>query len=223
MMVAGLAHDLRNPLAVISSCSQYCLEHESLPPVTRENIQMIWENSKKVSNLLNQFLNFSKVDLSFVPLDINQIIQKTWKLALLDKGSRFDQKICFHTHLAQNLPEVLGDPEKIERVFLNLFLNAIEAVWENSTKKQITAQSSLLSSRNMIEVKIIDNGMGISDNIREIIFTPFFTTKREGIGLGLHLCQYFVEQHQGEILIESTKPRKTEVTVRLPISSQSSV
>jgi signal transduction histidine kinase len=222
-LVAGLAHDLRNPLAVIRSCSQYCLEHESLPPETRENIQMIFENSKKVSNLLNQFLKFSKVDLAFIPLDINQIIQNTWKLAILDKGNSMDPKICFHAHLAQNLPEILGDAEKIERVFLNLFLNAIEAVGEISTKREITAQSSLLSSRSMIEVKIIDNGIGISDDIREIIFTPFFTTKREGIGLGLHLCQYFVEQHQGEILIESTKPGKTEVTVRLPISSQSSV
>ena len=211
-MVAGLVHDLRNPVAVINSCAQFCLENEKLTPVTQEYLQMVQENSKKVATMLNHFLEFSKVRLSFKSVNLNQIIQKTWRSAI---GLH---RAAFESDLAEDLPEIFGDPEKIERIFLNLFLNAIQAVSQDSLPGMVTVQTRLLQKENMAEVTIIDNGPGIPEEIQDRLFKPFFTTRKGGTGLGLHLCQYFVEQHKGKINLERAPKGGTKVTVRLPIT-----
>lgn len=212
-MVAGLAHDLRNPMAVISSCAQFCLENEQLTPVTKEYLQMIQENSKEANKLLNQFVEFAKVNLTFKSLNLNQTIEKTWQLALMDAGHR---EVIFKAHLAEDIPEIFGDPGKIKRVLLNLFLNAIQAVSQNCREGMVTVQTRFLPSQNLAEVTIIDNGPGIPEEIQDKIFEPFFTTKEGGTGLGLYLCRYFIEQHKGKIMIGKAPKGGTKVTVRLP-------
>jgi signal transduction histidine kinase len=216
-MVAGLAHDLRNPMSVISSCAQFCLENEQLTPVTKDYLQMIQENSKAVNRMLNHFLEFSRANLTFKSVNLSRIIKKTWPSAVMDTGGR---EIIFKERLAEDLPEVFGDPEKIERVFLNLFLNAAQAVSQNGAKGMVTIQTRFLRTQNMAEVDIIDNGPGIPTEIQDKIFDPFFTTKKEGTGLGLHLCQYFIDQHKGEIIIANPQEGGTKVTVRLPVTRE---
>jgi signal transduction histidine kinase len=216
-MVAGLAHDLRNPMSVISSCAQFCLENEQLTPVTKDYLQMIQENSRAVNKMLNHFLEFSRANLTFKSVNLSQIIKKTWPLAIMDTGGR---EITFKERLAEDLPEVYGDPEKIERVFLNLFLNAAQAVSQNGAKGTVTVQTRFLRTQNMAEVNIIDNGPGIPTEIQEKIFDPFFTTKKEGTGLGLHLCQYFIDQHKGKIIIGKPREGGTKVTVKLPVTRE---
>lgn len=212
-MVAGLAHDLRNPLAVIGSCAQFCLENEQLTAVTRQYLEMIRENSEEANKLLKHFLEFSKVNLSFKALNLNALITRAWEMAKLDARP---QKITFQAHLAKDLPEFFGDPDKIERIFVNLFLNAIQAVSNNPGERAVTVTTCLLQSQDNVEVSIIDNGPGIPKDIREKLFTPFFTTKEGGTGLGLHICQHFVEEHKGRIVIGQYRSG-TKVTVTLPI------
>ena len=214
-MVAGLAHDLRNPMAAIISSAQFCLENEKLSPVTEQYLQMIQENSRAATNLLNQFLEFAKVKLTFKSLDLNEIVKKTWQAAALEPGCR---NVTFKALLAEGLPEIFADPEKIERIFLNLFLNAIQAVSQNCSPGMVTVQSRFLHSENMAEINIIDNGPGIPEEIQHKIYKPFFTTKKGGTGLGLHLCQYFVEQHKGKIAIERACQGGTKITVWLPVA-----
>lgn len=214
-MVAGLAHDLRNPLAVIGSCAQFCLENEQLTPVTRQYLEMIRENSKEANRFLKQFLEFSKVNLSFKSLDLNALITSSWEMAKLDARP---QEITFQAHLAKDLPEFFGDPDKIERILVNLFLNAIQAVSHNSGERAVTVTTCLLQSQDNVEISIIDNGPGIPKDIREKLFTPFFTTREGGTGLGLHICQHFVEEHKGRIVIGQCRKRGTKVTVTLPIT-----
>lgn len=216
-MVAGLAHDLRNPMTVIGSCAQFCLENEKLTPMTQKNLKMIQEGGRTANKILNQFLEFSKVNLTFKSLNLNQIIRKTWHLAILETGS---QGLTFKTHLAENLPEIFGDPEKLERVFLNLFLNAVQAVSQNCSQRIISVLSRFLPSENMAEIDIIDNGPGIPEEIKNKIFEPFFTTRKEGTGLGLHLCQHFIQQHKGNISIGKSRKGWTKVTIRLPITHE---
>ncbi len=216
-MVAGLVHDLRNPMAVIGSCAQFCLENENLTPVTEQYLQMILENGRAATNLLNQFLEFAKVNLTFKSLNLNEIVKKTWQAATLETGCR---NVTFKALLTEGLPEIFADPEKIERIFLNLFLNAIQAVSQNCSPKTVAVQSRFLHSENMVEIDIIDNGPGIPEEIQDKIYDPFFTTKKGGTGLGLHLCQYFIDQHMGKISIGKAGKGGTKVTVRLPITQE---
>ena len=216
-MVAGLAHDLRNPMAVIGSCAQFCLENEKLTPVTEQYLQMIMENGRAAINLLNQFLEFAKVNLTFKSLNLNEIVKKTWQAATLETGCR---NVTFNALLVEDLPEIFADPEKIERTFLNLFLNAIQAVSQNCSPGMVAIQTRFLHSENMAEIDITDNGPGIPEEIQNKIYEPFFTTKKGGTGLGLHLCQYFIDQHKGKITIGKAGKGGTKVTVRLPITQE---
>ena len=214
-MVAGLAHDLRNPLAVISSCTQLCLDNEQLDESTKQFLNMIRESSEGARKLVSRFLEFAKVSLNFVPIDLNQVIRKAWESAALENR---DAKISFQADLAEDLPEIFADSEKAERIFLNLFLNAIQAVSNTPPKGVITVQTAFLPDQHMVEAVITDNGPGIPDEILGKIFDPFFTTKKEGTGLGLHLCSHFMQQHKGEIMVEKAGERGTKVLVKFPVT-----
>jgi len=218
-MMAGLTHDLRNPLAVIISCAQLCLDNSELDTSTKQYLNMIQENSRAASKLLNQFLQFAKTNLTFKSLNLNEVISKAWESAVLASG---DGKVSFKADLAKNLPEVFADSEKMERIFVNLFLNAIQAVSKKVSKMLITAQTKFLPDQNFVEVIITDNGPGISDEVLERIFTPFLTTKKEGTGMGLYLCRHFIHQHKGEIKIGRARDCGTRVSVKIPITQERS-
>ncbi len=209
-LVAGLAHDLRNPLAVIQSCSQSCLENKKLSPGYKKSLKMIHEGSQRASALLKQFLDFVRSGLDRQPTDINNLLIRAWDAARLDRNSC---KVTLENRLGPGLPLIDADPEKLERVFINLFLNALGAV---GPRGRIIVRSRLLTPGEWIEVEIVDDGPGILGPDRTRVFEPFFTTRKDGTGLGLFLCKSFVEDHHGEISIDSEEGRGTKVTVRLP-------
>lgn len=213
-LVAGLAHDLRNPLAVIQSCSQSCLEKKKLSPADRKSLEMIHEGSQRANSLLKQFLNFIKSGLNRRPTDINELLTQAWDAARLD---RISTQVALETRLGSDLPLMDGDPEKLERVFINLFLNALRAVAPGG---RVEVRSRLLPEEKYIEVEVADNGPGIPISERNRVFEPFYSTRKEGMGLGLFLCKSFVEDHQGEISIDSGGGGGTKVTVRLPLGRE---
>lgn len=213
-MVEGLAHDLKNPLAVIHSCCQFLSEDKKLTPRAKENVQWMEENIEKANKLISQFLALARVSLTFQSIDINECIRRGWEITLLSNGN---QKVLFDPQMAEDLPEVFGDYEKLERVFFNLLLNAVEAVSEVSPAGIVTAETRFLSSRSMVEVIITDNGPGIPEKIRGKTFRPYFTTKKTGKGLGLYITQHFVQEHKGEISIENRPEGGTKVTLRFPV------
>lgn len=214
--LAGLAHDLKNPMAIINSCAQFCLENETLSPSIKEYLRMIRENARKVNRLLGEMIDSAKPDLPFTNCNLNQVIHKTWKLAILETGYRG----TFEAHLAEGLPEISADPEGLARVFVNVFRNAIQAVAQNPLEMKVTVHTGLDRGQNMAEIQVIDNGPGIPVGIQEKVFTPFFTTKREGTGLGLSLCRHFLRQHKGDIAIENVPGGGTQVTMRLPLAPE---
>jgi signal transduction histidine kinase len=215
-LVAGLAHDLRNPLAVIQSCSQSCLAKKKLSPAERKSLKMIQEGSQRANSLLKQFLNFIKSGLNRQPTDINELLTQAWDAARLD---RISTQVALKTRLGSDLPLMDADPEKLERVFINLFLNALRAV---AAGGQVEVQSRLLAEEKCIEVEFTDDGPGIPISDRERVFEPFYSTRKEGTGLGLFLCKSFVEDHQGEISIDSGEGKGTKVTVKLPLGRENS-
>ncbi len=212
VMVAGLLHDLRNPLAIINSCAQLCLDHDGTIPIIQEKLQMISENVKKANELAKKFLDFTKssfMDYSLV--DVNRILTVIWKMAELESTPCH---VTFEANLAKDLPEIMASQENLERVFLNLFMNAIHAV---AKKGKISVETRFLSSEKIVEIRVMDDGPGIPKDQLERIFEPFHTTKEEGTGLGLNICQSLILQHKGTIHMESELGRGTTVSVRLPL------
>jgi signal transduction histidine kinase len=122
-------------------------------------------------------------------------------------------RVSFQADIEDHLPRVLGNHENLQRVFFNLFLNAIQAIGK---KGKISVEVRLTASQEMVEIKITDNGAGIPPEIIGQIFLPYFTTKKEGDGLGLHICNLILREHKGTIDIESAEKSGTRVTVRIP-------
>jgi len=217
MIAAGLLHDIRNPLGVISSCAQFCLDNLDLNSSAREKVQTILENSQKAQDLTRQFLDYTKTSLlDFKPIKINQLLLTMWKMSKLEDAP---SRVTFEARLDKHLPEINASRENLERVFVNLFMNAIHAV---SKRGKVILETRLLPSRDKVEIKIIDNGKGIPKEQQERLFEPFYTTRENGTGLGLSICQSIIHQHKGTIAIESQVGKGTTVTVLLPVSQRGS-
>ena len=212
VIVSGLLHDLRNPLAVIRSCAQFCLDNADLSPSFREKMQMILESTEKANDLTKKFLDYAKSSvLDFKPINFNRLLLVTWKTCELQSAPC---QVALEARLEKNLPEIMASQENLERVFLNLFMNAIHAV---SGKGKVVLETRLLPSRDMVEIKITDDGPGISQEQQEHLFEPFYTTKENGTGLGLSICQSIIQQHKGTISLESTSGQGTTFSIRLPV------
>lgn len=209
---AGLAHELRNPLAVISSCSQFCLDNMELERRLRENFQVIYRNSRRASRLISELLAFAKPGrLERKEVDVNEVVTRMWRMAELEINT---SHVTFVPRLEKRLPRIMGDEEKLGQVFLNLIQNAIQAV---SGKGRIVLETRCLTQDDLVEVNIIDDGPGIPEDYRNRIFDPFFTTKDRGTGLGLSICHSTVKQHQGSISVQCGGELGTQVSVRLPV------
>ncbi len=215
-MVAGLAHDLRNPLAVVHSCTQSCLEGGRVSRSVQKKLEMIQESSQKANSLLRQFLNFVKSGLNRQLMDVNELLLRSWEAARLDAKT---DRVALECRLSKDLPLLSADPEKLERVFINLFLNALRAVASGGT---VTIQTRFLGPGKCVQIEIIDNGPGIPSSQRDRLFEPFFSTRKDGVGLGLFLCRSFIQDHQGEISIDSGEAGGTKVTVKLPTIPENS-
>ena len=164
-----------------------------------------------IRNFLDLF-KFVKFDrISDKPINVNDTVARMWNTIKLEAFSR---QISFSLEQEENLPEVRGDVERLERVFLNLFKNAIQAVPDEG---KVTVQTRFLPGEKVVAVNVIDNGPGIPEHIRQRIFDPFFTTKEEGTGLGLSICQLIVQQHKGTITLDGGYPGRTTFSVKLPV------
>ena len=212
LLIAGLAHELRNPLGIISSCVQLCLDTMKLSSRVKKNMEIIYRNSQRAAKLIHDLLNFARpFQLVLEEADINKILMRTLDQARLEKP---DHASSVELDLDPELPSVTVDRGKMGQVFLNLILNAMDAVEENG---RIAIRSHRYGrDSGSIEIEIADNGIGVPDDIRNRVFDPFFTTKEKGSGLGLSIAETIVRQHNGTIEFESESQGGTTVTVRLP-------
>jgi signal transduction histidine kinase len=217
IMLPALVHDLGNLLGAIKSHAQFSMQNLDASSPVEENIKVIYEGTQRADKLIRNFLDlfkFIKFDrLSDKPLNVNETVTRMWNTIKLEAFSR---RISFPLELGENLPEVRGDVERLERVFLNLFMNGIQAVPEEG---EVTVQTRFLPTENMVEVNVSDDGPGVPEHIRQRIFEPFFTTKEEGTGLGLSICQLIVQQHKGIITLDRIHPGRTIFSVKLPAIS----
>jgi signal transduction histidine kinase len=118
--------------------------------------------------------------------------------------------------LAQDLPSVMADPEAIKHAVANLVDNAAEAM-QDAILKEITISTSLVASRDAVELAVSDTGLGVSRDLKERLFLPYFSTKQRGTGLGLAIVSRIVEDHRGSIRVEENKPVGSRFVIELPV------
>jgi len=213
---ANVAHELNNPLQGIVTYSHLVLEKISNDDTTRQNIQKIVIQANRCRDIIRGLLDFSRQRKPDKILsNVNYILHDC--ISLLEKQALF-HNIKIILNLDDNLPKVILDPSQIERVFINLIVNAAEAM---NGDGQLSISTRTSSSGQEIEICFIDTGTGISDENLEKIFDPFFTTKEtgHGVGLGLAICYGIIKEHRGVILVESQLGKGTNFTVKLPIAS----
>ena len=230
-MAAGLAHEIRNPLGAIKGAAQLLVDADGKPVPVQEGtefLSIIVEEVNRLNRVVTQFLDYArpyKGDAAEV--DLNDVVRRTLHL-VGSQDEEEDSPVTFDVRLADDLPRVRGDAEQLRQVFLNLALNAVQAMRDGGT---LTVSTGRRASRRrgepgaFVEVRFHDTGPGISREHMKNLFIPFFTTKEKGTGLGLPISQRIVTQHGGifEVRSEPSKRRGTTFTVVLPVADETSV
>jgi two-component system, NtrC family, sensor histidine kinase HydH len=219
-MSAGLAHEIRNPLAAIKGAIQY-LDPRKLPEEDREFLEIMVDEVNRLNGVVTQFLDYSRpLKPSLAPADLNDVLTRTFRLL----APAVPPTVELDVVLAPELPRVLCDAEQLKQVFINLAQNAFQAmphggrlkVSTRVTRDELAYWREGARRPDQLEVRFQDSGPGIPDEARERIFVPFYTTKEKGTGLGLAICQRIVTAHQGSILVQSTPGQGAEFVISLP-------
>jgi len=217
-LASGIAHELRNPLAGIKTTAQALGEEMSEDDSRREYLTRITKEIDRLNDLLKTFFSFAKPQkLNLIHCEIKDIINEIIPFLIkeiADKGIRFVE--TYHPQL----PQIKVDKTQMHQVFLNLFLNAIQAM-PNGGELKIEASPIYSVSldgfkKKFVKVVISDSGRGIPPHIVQNIFDPFFTTKPKGVGLGLSITYQIIKKHGGSIKVESQWEQGTSFIVNLP-------
>lgn len=212
---ANVAHELNNPLQGIVTYSYLLLEDETCNMEARSNLQKIAVQANRCRDIIRGLLDFSRQKKPDKTLcSINTMLQGC--ISLIEKQALF-QNIKIVWKLDENLPKVVLDPSQVERVFLNLIINAAEAMDGNG---KLTLTTRYYPRKKIVEIKVEDTGHGISEENINKIFDPFFTTKEtgHGVGLGLAISYGIVKEHNGNLYVESELEKGTTFTVSFPVT-----
>src|SRR6266851_5135072 len=226
-MAAGLAHEIRNPLGAIKGAAQY-LDPASLREGDAEILQIIVEEVNRLDGVVAQFLDYSRpmspgATEKLTPTDLNDVLSRTVKLI---EGS-LPPNVRLELSLEPDLPRVLGDAEQLKQVFINLALNAVQAMPDGGRLAVRTrrprqplelglSDASPRYAADQVEVRFADTGAGIPEEAKDRIFIPFYTTKSKGTGLGLAISQRIVKAHGGSIEVQSRLGEGSEFILRFP-------
>jgi PAS domain S-box-containing protein len=214
-LTAGVAHELRNPLAGIKINTQILSRKKDLPEMEKRLLDSTQEGIEKIQKIVEDMLHFAKPKVShFKPEDINEVVEKSLAilLAKLKKGnisSVFEQ--------GGELPRVHVDVHQVQQVLINLMLNAIQAMEKGGTLTLRTFSTN----GGRVGVEVRDTGVGIPKPHLKKIFDPFFTTKSEGTGLGLSISLNILERHGATIDVSSEEGKGSTFTILFPAESKS--
>jgi two-component system, NtrC family, sensor histidine kinase HydH len=209
-MTAGVSHEIRNPLGIIKSSAQLLKKKMAKLDPDSKIPDIIVEESTRLNHIITDFLDFAKPKLpDFRPCNLDEVIEKN--LAFLTSQIE-ETNINIITNYQNDMPQIMADTAMLYQSFLNILLNAFHALKENGT---ITI--STWSEPDLVHVCFTDNGEGISEEVLKKIWTPFFTTKDTGTGLGLGIVKNIIEAHKGQIYISNALPSGTKIDIALPI------
>jgi signal transduction histidine kinase len=205
-MSAGLAHEIRNPLAVIKGSAE--MLHQKLGesnPLASELAGYISIETNRLSALVTRFLDFARpLHAELVTQEITPVLDRALRSVSLSLTQKDEDKLVgVERQYEANLPQVPLDGSLSEQAFVNLIQNAYDAMASGGGTLRVTAARANSANRDGIEVRIEDTGPGIPAELREQIFNPFVTTKKTGVGLGLSIVSRIIDGHHGTIRVES--------------------
>jgi len=216
-LAAGVAHQINNPLGGITLFTKLMLEEYDLAEAPRKDLQRILHDAERCRDTVKELLEFTRQTRHLMqPYDVNEAISRT--LFLFENQSLF-HNIEIDKRFGANLPPVQADIQQLNHLFMNIILNAAQAMEGNGT---LTIKTSLGSDNKDICIEISDSGPGIPPHILPHIFEPFFTTKEEGkgTGLGLSLAYGIVENHRGQITARNKPDGGALFMINFPVAVQ---
>jgi two-component system NtrC family sensor kinase len=228
-LIAGVAHEVNNPLAVVMGYSEMILGEENLDEQLRRPIDVIYNEANRARKVIQNLLSFArKHSPEKQYASINEILERTLSLKEYDLRKNNIELI---KKLAPELPASMADPNQLQQVFLNLIINAEQAMVESEeSRRQIVVESKVKNGRNklmtdgdkIIEISFCDCGPGIAEKNLKKIFDPFFTTKPvgRGTGLGLSVSYGIIKEHGGDIFVISKEGEGATFFIELPIGNE---
>ena len=214
-LAAGVAHEIRNPLSSIKGFATYFKERYPDRPEDQQTADIMIQEVDRLNRVVGQLLEFAR-PISIKPkmISLEALLKDAVRL-IEDRAA--EKNISIQTRNAAGIDAAWGDPDRINQILLNLFLNAIDAM-ENGGELNVAISSN--DDRGEISITVSDTGCGISSEHLSRVFDPYFTTKSTGTGLGLAIAHNIVEAIGGRIYVESQKNRGTTFTVTLPDSKE---
>lgn len=223
-LAAGLAHEIGTPLNIIAGRAEYLLRRQRTPEEINENLNIMRSQSDRIADIVRQLLEFSRrkepvlrtVDISSLLTNVQRMLQHR----IGEKG------VGVEVTVADALPKIQADPELLQQVFINLYLNSLYVlnaggiikISAEVTQDQESSPAGA-NGRKWLKLSFEDSGPGISSEHIDHVFDPFFTTKDigEGTGLGLSVSYGIIKEHGGEIRVESETGRFTRFVIHLPV------
>jgi two-component system sensor histidine kinase HydH len=210
-LAAGIAHEIRNPLSSIKGFATYFRERYRDVPEDQKTAEIMVQEVERLNRVIGQLLEFARpMSVRKKPTSLQTVIQHSLKMIERDAQAK---NINIRTNLSPEMEEVSIDPDRINQVFLNLYLNGIEAMEDGGT---LSVDLQPDQDGKQIKIAVSDSGIGISKEDLVHVFDPYFTTKQSGTGLGLAIVHKIIESHKGEVKVESEPGKGTIVRIILP-------
>lgn len=213
-LAAGVAHEIRNPLSSIKGLAKYFAERTPPGGEAQELALVMAKEADRLNRVVSELLELVRpAHLNYQSVDINALIHHSLQLVSQDAQSR---GIELQFTPRPELTTIKADPDRLNQVLLNLYLNAMQAIGRDG----VIHVSASEADRQRVKIVVKDSGKGMSDEELQAIFTPYFTTKADGTGLGLAVVQNIIEQHGGTIRAESQPGAGAIFTLWLPVDAQ---
>lgn len=213
-LAAGIAHEVRNPLGIITGSAETIRKHENRK-IREEMTDYILEESKRINGLISTFLDFAKPkEPKLVNCDLREVLEKT---VLLLSPQAHTLGVEIKKEIPPKAIWVSMDPEQMRQAFTNIGVNALEAMPHGGVLRVTMVENA----RGRARVQFSDTGKGIPREFQSKIFDPFFTTKEGGTGLGLSVAHRIVTQHRGNILLEEGEKEGSTFTITFPLGKES--
>jgi signal transduction histidine kinase len=212
-LAAGIAHEIRNPLGIITGSAETVRKHED-HKIREEMTHYILEESQRINGLISTFLDFARPkEPKLVSCDLREVLEKT--LLLLSPQAK-TLGVEVNKEIPQKLLQVSVDPDQMRQAFTNLGVNALEAMPQGGVLKVTVLENS----RGRILIRFSDTGKGIPKELQTKVFDPFFTTKEGGTGLGLSIAHRIITQHGGDIRVEGEEGKGSTFTISFPLEKE---
>ena len=212
--VSEIAHDMKTPLMAIGGFAKQVFEKLEPDNPDRKKLGLVIQETAHLESMVKEMLDFGKpVELQFIEIDFNELVSDSVRVA---QPMAKENGVELETDLAPSLPSVVLDAPRVKQILSNLITNAIQASHTGDRVRVCTSLNSL-----GVVLEVADHGEGIAQKNRESIFHPFFSTKKEGAGLGLSIVKKIVETHRGDVSFRINQEKGVTFTVRLPLRPES--